>query len=63
MRLRDGGFVGLQNDFGAVVVDVERSEDQDQSGEGLQTEQEETNSRQHTSIRPDSRLYTLNLTV
>lgn len=42
MGLSDGRFVGLQNDFSAVVVDMECSEDQDKSGEGLQTEQEQT---------------------
>lgn len=37
--LGDGRLVGLQDHFGAVVVDVERSQDQDESREGLETEQ------------------------
>ena len=33
VRLRDGGLVWLQDDLGPVVVDMESSQDQDQSGE------------------------------
>lgn len=39
MRLGDGGLVRLQDHLGAVIVDVQRSEDQDESGEGLEMEQ------------------------
>lgn len=35
MRLRDGGLVRFQDHFGAVIVDVEGSQDQDKSREGL----------------------------
>jgi len=37
MRLGDRGLVGFQDHFGAVVVDVERPEDQDETGEGLES--------------------------
>lgn len=39
MGLSDGCLVGLQNHLGAVIVDMEGSEDEDQSGEGLKMEQ------------------------
>lgn len=39
MGLGDGRFVRLQDDLGPVVVDMERSEDQDESREGLDIEQ------------------------
>lgn len=39
MGLSDGRLVRFQDHLGAVVVDVERSEDQDESGEGLEMEQ------------------------
>lgn len=36
MWLCDRRLVGFQDHLGAVIVDVERSEDQDESGEGLE---------------------------
>lgn len=39
MWLSDGCLVRFQDHLGAVVVDMERSEDQDESGEGLEMEQ------------------------
>lgn len=39
MGLSDGRLVRFQDHLGAVIVDVERSEDQDESGEGLEMEQ------------------------
>lgn len=39
MGLSDGRLVGFQNHLGTVVVDMEGSEDEDQSGEGLKMEQ------------------------
>ena len=34
MWFGDGGLVRLQNDFGPIVVDVEGSEDEDETREG-----------------------------
>lgn len=39
MGLSDGCLVRFQDHLGSVVVHMERSEDQDQSGEGLEEEQ------------------------
>lgn len=42
MGLSDGCLVRLQDHLGAVIVDVERSEDQDESGEGLKRADHQT---------------------
>lgn len=39
MGLSDRSLVRFQDHLGAVVVDVERSEDEDESREGLEMEQ------------------------
>lgn len=39
MGLSDGCLVRFQYHLGAVIVDMERSEDQDKPGEGLEMEQ------------------------
>lgn len=39
MGLGDSCLVGFQDHLGAVIVDMEGSEDEDQSGEGLKMEQ------------------------
>lgn len=39
MGLSDGCLVRFQDHLGAVIVDMERSEDQDKPGEGLEIEQ------------------------
>lgn len=38
MGLGDGGLVRFQDHLGSVIVDMERSEDQNESGEGLERE-------------------------
>lgn len=39
MGLSDSCLVRFQDHLGSVIVDMERSEDQDESGEGLEMEQ------------------------
>lgn len=39
MGLSDGRLVGFQDHLCSVIVDVESSEDQDESGKGLEREQ------------------------
>lgn len=43
MGLSDCCLVGFQDHFGAVIIYVERSEDQNKSGEGLEMEQTSQN--------------------
>lgn len=38
MGLSDGGFIRFQDHFSSVVVDMESSEDQDETGEGLEVQ-------------------------
>lgn len=39
MRLSDGGLVWFQDHLGAVIVNVQSPEDQDEPGEGLELQQ------------------------
>lgn len=43
MGLGDSRFVRFKDHLGTVIVDVERSEDQDKSREGLRSRQPNTN--------------------
>lgn len=56
MRLGDGRLVRFQDHLGAVIVDMERSEDQDESGEGLEMEQTQTIYTGHKQMSPNTHL-------